>query len=120
MSHTRSTTSYTGWSTEAAASVNAAASSVPDAQKNTYGCAYDNVWVSTDNAYTLNVYGHTADFSATTSAVLLYTSSGNAATTGGGKAFVVPVAGWDWVSAVVTNDGADASTITVKHRFYNA
>lgn len=120
MSHARSTLGFTNWSTEASASVNASATSVSDAQKNKYGCAWDNVWVSTDNAYTLKVWGHTADFSALTSAVLLYTSSGNSATTNGGTNFIVPVAGWDYVSASVTNDGGDASTITIKHRFFQA
>ncbi len=108
------------WTTEAAASVNSAASSVPDATHNKYGCRYCNVQVNCDNAFTVKVWGASADFAATTAATLLYTSSGNTATGASDyKNFIAPIPGFDYISAVVTNDGVDASTVTVKKRFFN-
>jgi hypothetical protein len=114
---TTPTTSVSAAVTEASASVAASESTVPDA-KATGGKRYDRVTVLCDNAHTVKFYGGAADFSAITNGYLIgdYTRSGVAAVSGyAGNAYLVDVSGFAFVSCVVTNDGADASTILVTH-----
>jgi hypothetical protein len=72
--------------------------------------------VSCDNAYTVAFYAADADFSAISDAGVLCeeTRSGVAATSGDGNAYIIDTGHKAYVACVVTNDGGDAATVTVK------
>jgi hypothetical protein len=114
-------TSVADFVTEASAAVNAAASTVCAAVP-TGGKRYDRLLITCDNAHSYKVYGAAADFSDIANAYeLLYAAvTGLGAQTGvagTSPAPAIDVSGFAFISCVVLNGGADASTITVKHAF---
>ncbi len=108
--------------TEASAAVNAAEATVCAAVP-TGGKRYDRITITCDNLYTFKVYGGDEDFSDIANGYLLFdsTRTGLAGQSGiaGDAPSPIDVSGFAFVSCVVTNGGGDASTITVKHRFFD-
>jgi len=114
-------TSVAAFATEASAAVNASESTVCAAVP-TGGKRYDRLLITCDNAHSYKVYGADEDFSDIANAYeLLYAAmTGLAAQSGVAGTAPAPsidVSGFAYISCVVLNGGADASTITVKHAF---
>lgn len=82
------------------------------------GDPYAQVWVSTDNAYDIAVYGSESPINSVTGLPILYAAAGEAAAATGKYYTGIVVANWPYIAAMVKNVGADASVVTGKLNTY--